>query len=118
MDLQRRLRGEDDARAAADVNRLRQAVAAEDPRPGADDDRVRGAVQIEHRCNPERRLGVLVRDDGAAAALLEHQLESGVSSDCAGGPAIARFKGSRCFVIAVVIPRQGEPFRPAFAYDS
>jgi len=59
-----------------------------------------------------------VRDDGAAAALLEHQLEPGVSSDGVDRPAIARLAGSRSFVIAVVIPKDGGPFRRALAYDS
>src|SRR5471032_320832 len=75
MDLQRSLRREDDARAAAHVNRLTQRVAGENARPRADDDDVGGAIEIEGAADAERRLGIRGRDHGARAAALEDEIE-------------------------------------------
>ena len=81
MDLQRGLRDEDDARAAADVDRLRECITAKDTGSGADENHVRGAAQVEGARDAKRRLCVLVSDDGAAASLLERELEPGVAAD-------------------------------------
>jgi hypothetical protein len=50
-------------------------VSPENARSGADDDDVGGALQIEGAPDPERRLGIRVRDHGARAAALENELE-------------------------------------------
>jgi hypothetical protein len=55
-----------------------------------------------------------VREHGAAAALLEGELEARVPSDRRGRSAIASLKGSR-----FLFRKDGEPFRRAsIVYDS
>jgi hypothetical protein len=76
MDLQRRLRRQHDSSAAADVNRLPQAVAGEYAWAGADEDDVRRAVEIEGATDPERRLGVGMGQNRAVAARFENELET------------------------------------------
>jgi hypothetical protein len=80
MHLQRRLRRQDDARAARDVDGLAQFVAAEDSGSGTDQDQIRGSIHVDRGTDAERRLGVAVREDGAFAAPLERQLEA--AADC------------------------------------
>jgi len=79
--LERRLRDEYDPRAAGDPNRLAKRVAGKDARPGAAQDHVRRIVEFEGTADTKRRLGVGVREDRAAAAHLEGQLEAGVPAD-------------------------------------
>jgi hypothetical protein len=122
MRLKRRLRREHDACATPDVHRRRERIAAEDAGAGADQDRVGRTTEVEGAGHAERRLGIAVREHGAAAALLEGELEARVPSDRRGraaigrlkGSAIARLKGSRS-----VFRKDGEPFRrAAVVYDS
>src|SRR6476620_8555201 len=113
MRLQRRLRGEYDTCAAAHMNGCRERVAAEHAGTGTHENRVSGALEVEGARDAERRLGVAVREHGAAAAPLEGQLEARVAPDCGHRAVIARLKGSRAFL------SEGEPFRrAAVGYDS
>ena len=81
--------GEDDARAAADVDRLRQRVTAEDAWACADQNHIRRAMQIEGARHAKRWLCILMDDDRAAAPLLECELEPRDPADRRGGPGIA-----------------------------
>ena len=81
MRLERRLRRQHDARAAADANRLPQRVAGKDAGAGADEDHVGGIVELEGAADAERRLGIRVRQDGAAPARFEDELEARLAAD-------------------------------------
>ena len=84
MGLQRSLRGEDDACAGADVDRLREPIAAEDTGAAAGEDHVCRGVEIESPPDSKRRLGVGVREHGAAAPPLERELETRRATDRRG----------------------------------
>ena len=86
MNLERGLRREDDACAAADANRLPEPIAAEHARPGADDDQIGGIADRERASDAQRRLGVRVRDNRASAAPLEDKLEPRVAADLGWNP--------------------------------
>ena len=88
MCLQRGLRREHDSRAACDLDGVLQRVAAEDAGTGADENHVRGAVEIVHAADPQRRLGIGMREDRATAPCFEQELEAAVPSNLGGGPRI------------------------------
>jgi len=84
MDLQRRLRGQHHARASLDANRLLQRIPGKHAWAGADDDDVRRIVDRKRLADAKRRFDVRMRDDGAAAARFEDQLEARVPTDYRG----------------------------------
>jgi len=70
------------------VNGVAERVAAEDARSRADEDHVGGAAEIVDATDPQRRLGVRVREDRASAPRLEAQLEATVPSNLGCDPRI------------------------------
>lgn len=95
MRLQRGLRCEDDASAAGDVNGAGEHVAAENAGTRADEDDIRRAAEIVHASDPQRRLGIGMREERAAAPRFEAKLEPRTSTDRVRRPGIGRHATSR-----------------------
>ena len=81
MHLQRRLRCQHDARAARDVNRLPYGVTPENACAGANENQIRRVVDLEAGADPQRRLGIRVRDHRPGAATFEAQLQPRFTAD-------------------------------------
>jgi hypothetical protein len=95
MNLECGLRCEHDARAASDVNRLADSVAAKQAWTGANENQVRGIANRERPSDAHRRLGVRVRDRRPSTAPLEDKLEPCVAADRGRRSRVARLKPSR-----------------------
>jgi len=93
VNLDGRLRCEPHPRAPFDDDRLSQAVATENTgRRGCQDEMHAIVVIRQNPADTERRLGVRMCQDGAAAAPPERQLEARMTPDAGGSPIVGGYR--------------------------
>jgi hypothetical protein len=81
MNLQRRLRDEQHARAALDTDPLLERITPEHSRSAPRENDVRIRPRLERAADAERWLGVRVGQDGPAAPVREDELETSPTPD-------------------------------------